>query len=693
MMKNQTPIVTPQSIRFLKGVGPKRAKLFEKIGVYTIGDLLVYFPSKYYDRSKINRICNVKLGAVETIEGTIENIRIGYTKSRLNLLKVLITDGSGVIEAIWFLKRRVRPIFKRGDRIIVSGKIDFYKRLQIKPDEYEILHKEDQETIHTKGIIPAYRLSNNFPLRTFRKLIYTAICEYADKIPEIIPQYILKKRVLSPINLSLKNIHFPENFVELAKARKRLAYEELFLLQTALCLKKKGIKKGKVGIRLSIGEDLDSRIRALFPFRLTKSQEKVISEIKQDLVSESPMNRLLQGDVGSGKTVIAVYALLAAVCNGAQSAIMAPTELLAEQHYNTIKTMLDKSRARIALLSSSITAGERKNTLTEIQNGNIDLVIGTHAVIQKDVKFKNLGLVVIDEQHRFGVRQRVELRLKGFHPHTLVMTATPIPRTLALTLYGDLDVSVIDELPPGRKPIKTIFHPSRVFPQRFDFIKAKLREGRQAYFVYPLIDESDTLPLKSAMRMFGFLKNEFSEFRVALLHGETKKDERDKIMQSFRDGNIDILVSTIVIEVGIDVPNATIMVIENAERYGLAQLHQLRGRIGRGREESYCLLFGDPKTEVARQRLSVIAKTTDGFKIAEEDLRLRGPGEILGLRQSGLPEFKIADILTDFNLICQAREDAQELVLQNSTLSKNTMLKIALRNRFSQKKFALISVG
>jgi ATP-dependent DNA helicase RecG len=377
---------------------------------------------------------------------------------------------------------------------------------------------------------------------------------------------------------------------------------------------------------------LDRRIRRLFPFKLTRAQERVISQIREDLQKDFPMNRLLQGDVGSGKTIVAAYALLAAIGNRTQSAIMAPTELLAEQHYNTMKTLLEGSRVKIALLSSSLTPSSKRRLLLEIREGQIDLVIGTHAIIQQEVEFKNLALVVIDEQHRFGVLQRAELRKKGKKPHTLVMTATPIPRTLSLTLYGDLELSIIDELPPGRKPIKTIVRPQHTLPMSFDFIKRKLREGLQAYFVYPLIDPSDSLPLKSATKMFQILQDEFSEFRVALIHAQLPRKERDKIMQEFRSGVIDILVSTVVIEVGIDVPNASIMVIENAERYGLAQLHQLRGRIGRGAVHSYCLIFGNPKTSEARRRLEIIATTQDGFKIAEEDLRLRGPGEFFGTR-------------------------------------------------------------
>lgn len=681
------------NVQYLKGVGPYRAKLLHKMGILTVEDLLTYFPRKHFDRSQIKGIREVQIGKEETIQGFVEHIRERQTR-KVHILEALIRDETGSITCIWFGQSYLKKSIRVGDEIIVSGKIDVFRQIQIKPKEFEIIPRDDYIPIHTKGFIPVYTVTDGISKRQLRRLIWNAINKYGNLLQEIIPYEFLEKHRLMDISTAIHQMHFPENKDSLYNARKRLVYEELFLMQVFLALRRMGIRQLKKGTRLIINNELDFRIRRLFPFKLTQAQEKVIQEIRKDTCQEKPMNRLLQGDVGSGKTIVAIYALLSAVGNHFQSAIMAPTELLAEQHYNTISKLLGKSKVRLCLLRSGFTQKQRKEIINTIKDGQFDLVIGTHAVIQKDVEFKNLALVVIDEQHKFGVMQRAALRAKGLHPHTLVMTATPIPRTLSLTLFGDLDVSIIDELPPGRKPIRTIFRPSHKIRESFEFIKNKIREGRQVYFVYPLIDESDKLPIKSATKMFKFLKEIFSGFNVALLHGEMTKDEKDSIMRNFRDGKINILVSTIVIEVGIDVPNATIMVIENAERYGLAQLHQLRGRIGRGGEESYCLLFGDPKTEEAKRRLSIMVETTDGFKIAEEDLRLRGPGEFFGTRQSGLPELKVANIIDDFSLLLEARKDAFSIVVKDPylTSSRNTVVKEALKHKYKER-LGLISIG
>ena len=469
----------------------------------------------------------------------------------------------------------------------------------------------------------------------------------------------------------------------MARARSRLVYDELLLFQLALGLRRQQIKQTPVKNPISISEQLEERIRKRIPFRLTKAQERVIAEIRQDIIRGFPMNRLLQGDVGSGKTIVAIYAILAAIGNGLQAAFMAPTEILAEQHFRNLTQLLAGSQVRIALLKSGLGTTDRKKMRQMIEAGEIDLVIGTHALIQQDVAFQKLGLLVIDEQHKFGVMQRADLRAKGENPHMLIMTATPIPRTLALTAFGDLDISTIDELPPGRQPIKTVLRPSSKMPDAFGFIRDKIKDGRQVYFVYPLIEdmpEEDSKTnqmklyktnLKSATTMAKYLQEKiFPECAVALLHGAMKDKRKAKVMADFRAGQTDILVSTVVIEVGIDVANASVMVIEHAERYGLAQLHQLRGRIGRGAHQSYCLLFGDFTTPESEQRLKIMEETSDGFRIAEEDLRIRGPGEFLGTRQSGLPEFKVANLATDFGVLKLTHTDSKEILDSDPLLAQ-----------------------
>ena len=696
-MPSKPPQVTlTTNVQYLKGVGPQRASLLNRLGIQTIEDLLYYLPRDYIDRSKIKRIAEVQVGSDETIQGIVEYITERRAKHRrLSIVDASIADESGEIKAIWFNQPYLKKSIAVGDDIVIAGKVRLFNgELQIEPQEYEVLHSKDYEPIHTKAIVPKYFLTGGLYPRYFRRLMWEAVNKYVGLLQEILPDSVRRRRDITTISDAIRDIHFPADADALHNAKHRLAYDEFFLMQIFLALRRQVSKQARVGLKLFISKELDFRIRRLFPFKLTNAQERVITEIKSDISKLTPMNRLLQGDVGSGKTIVAAYALLAAIGNHTQATIMAPTELLAEQHFNTMSHLLKNSKVKIVLLTSAATAKERKENLQSIKEGKIDLVIGTNAIIQKDVAFNKLSLVVIDEQHKFGVHQRAALRAKGLRPHTLIMTATPIPRTLSLTLFGDLDISVIDEMPPGRKPVRTIFRPASKLLDSFDFIRAKVREGRQAYFVYPLIDESDKLPLKSAVRMHETLCEHFSNFNVALLHGGIKQNEKDKIMDGFRQGRAHILVSTVVIEVGIDVPNATIMVIENAERYGLAQLHQLRGRIGRGVEESYCLLFGEPKSDEAKKRIDVIASTTDGFRIAEEDLRLRGPGEFFGIRQSGFPELRAADISRDLELLQMARQDAFSLVASDPQLTQGTNASIrdTLRRRY-KGRMGYLSVG
>jgi ATP-dependent DNA helicase RecG len=529
--------------------------------------------------------------------------------------------------------------------------------------------------------------------------VKTVVDGHYHKVEEIFPDDIIKKHKFVPITFAIKNIHFPDSLDSLEESRRRLKYEEFFVFETAMALRKRSIKEVN-GNKFKIGSNVEKHIYKLFPFKLTNSQNGVIREIHEDMCSERPMNRLLQGDVGSGKTAVAVYALFAAIANGFQTAFMAPTEILAEQHYRTLGVMLLQAEVKILLLTGGAKAKTRKENIERIRQGEIDLVIGTHALIQEDVEFKKLGLIVIDEQHKFGVMQRTRLRQKahGLHkpqPDVLVMTATPIPRSLSLTVFGDLDISTIDELPPGRAPVETYRVTAKKENDAYEFIRKEIEKGRQAFVVFPLVDESEKLDLKSATVEAGRLKDEvFTGLNVGLLHGQMKSDMKDLIMTDFINHKYDILVSTIVIEVGIDVPNATVMAIEHADRFGLAQLHQLRGRIGRSSYQSYCLLFGTPKSAESRQRIKTMLATNDGFKIAEEDLRLRGPGEFFGTRQHGLPEFKIGDIINDFPILKMARDDAFKLVKEGhkSKNAKKQMLLKRITESFKDK-LDLINTG
>jgi ATP-dependent DNA helicase RecG len=639
-------------VQYLKGVGPRRAALLGKLGIRTLYDLVNHYPGRYYDRRTMVPLARIVPGTAVTVQGAVTSISSSRTsRKRMPILEVGLTDGEGRAVLVWFNQPFREKEFRIGDTVIASGKVQA-GRAVIAVEEYEILG-EGQEPFHAAGLVPSYPATEGLGKRPIRSLVRAAVEEFLPVMPETIPAEIRSRRRLPGVREALRRIHRPETPEEAAEARRRFAYEELFALQVLLALRRRRVRLETAGMALPVGEALDFRIRALFPFRLTGAQERAIDQIRRDLASGRPLNRLLQGDVGSGKTIVAAYALLAAVGYRAQAALMAPTEVLAEQHARTFRRLLDKSRVKIAFLGGGTPPKEREALLASIASGETGLVIGTHAILEDDVRFRNLVLAVIDEQQKFGVLQREALGRKGERPHRLVMTATPIPRTLALTLYGDLDLTVLDEMPPGRREVRTFHVPPGGRRSKIEFIKDRLREGRQAYFVYPLVDDSDRIALRSAMKMHAELLKEFRGFRVALLHGRMKPEEKDAVMEEFRSGKAHLLVSTIVIEVGIDVPNASIMVIDNCERYGLSQLHQLRGRIGRGPHESTCLLFGE-----RNERIDAFVSTNDGFKIAEADFRLRGPGDLLGTRQSGVPAFRAADLLNDLPLLEQAREDA-----------------------------------
>ncbi|HHT9124791.1 MAG TPA: ATP-dependent DNA helicase RecG [Candidatus Brocadiia bacterium] len=680
-----------KNVQYLKGVGPRRFALLKRLGIQTIYDLLYYFPRDYQDRSNILNISNIPVNTVATVKGRVIDINSYYARSGKHVLEVYLNDNTGTVQGIWFNQPFLKKKFHVGDEFIFYGRVRFYKCLQIANPEFELI---TDDPLMNEGIVPIYPLTEYLTQALFRNLTKNAVDEYVGSVKEMLDEEFLAKRQLCSVTDALKNIHFPESLEHLKMARRRLSYDEFFLLEVAMALRRRGIKEG-TGYAFKIGQNVESHILRLFPFSLTNGQKWVIGEIRDDMRSEKPMNRLLQGDVGSGKTAVAIYALLAAIANGFQTALMAPTEILAEQHYQTLLRYLSHARVKILLLTGGSPTAMRKENIGKINHGEIDLVVGTHALIMKDVKFKKLGLVVVDEQHKFGVIQRANLRMKGCRPDVLVMTATPIPRTLSLTIFGDLDISILNEIPPGRTPVETRLHSEKHLAEAYEFIRNELNQGRQAFVIYPLVKESEKLDLKSATEGAKKLQDiVFPKFKVGLLHGQMKQQDKDRIMKDFRERRYDILVSTIVIEVGIDVPNATIMVIEHAERFGLAQLHQLRGRIGRGPHKSYCLLFGNPRTPEARKRLQIMTQTNDGFRIAEEDLQIRGPGEFFGTRQHGLPELKIGDLIGDYPLLKLARDDAFSIVKNDGRLEqeKNRFIKETVIERF-KGRLNLISIG
>jgi ATP-dependent DNA helicase RecG len=605
----------------------------------------------------------------------------------------MVEDQTGRLSCVWFNQPYLKQYLKPAAELILYGKVERYAgKLQMNNPEFEIATDDTDETLNIGRIVPIYKLPESFGQRSFRKLIKSVIDKYLSGLSDFLPYDIRAGNNLLNLAKSILNIHFPENLEIQKLAYMRLSFEEFFLFQLPLVLRKLR-KKEKPGIAHKVEGTLVENFIKSLPFELTGSQKKVIREIKLDMAKPQTMQRLLQGDVGSGKTVVATIASVMAIQGGYQAAFMVPTEILAKQHYEKIRAQVHKCTSapekeiRAGLLTSSIDKKEKRMILKEISQGKIDLVIGTHALLEEDVKFKNLGLVVIDEQHKFGVGQRALLPKKGTYPDVLIMTATPIPRTLAITLYGDLDISVISELPPGRKPVRTQWINSDKRDWLYGFIKENVLSRRQVYVVYPLIEESYALDLLSATKMYKEFKNDvFKDFNVGLIHGRLKQSEQDRIMSEFRKGNLQILIATTVLEVGIDVANASIMVIEHAERFGLSQLHQLRGRIGRGDYESFCILISDVDSPEAKARIDAMVNYSDGFRIAEEDLKIRGPGEYFGSRQHGLTGLKVANPLTQMQLLKRAREEAVKTVNNDSRLEtrQNLLLKEKLLQRFPE---------
>ncbi len=693
------------SVQYLKGIGPERAKALKTVGVETIEELLYYIPRRYLDRSTILPMAKAQPGSEVTVIGRVE--AFGKARTKRPQYQVILRDKTGFLRLVWFSKLVwMANLFEENDLVVASGQVTFYRGRQMVHPEFEILSKKSEEDvsedelIHTGRVIPLYPSTADLKKvwldsRGFRRVLKPLLEKVPGLISESLPERIVSDLKLLPLAEAIKEIHFPDDTESAQRAKDRLAFDELFYLELMLALKKtktrleEGIEFGKPG-------DLVRGLLRLVPFKLTDAQRKVLREISSDMMSKISMHRLLQGDVGSGKTIVALVAMLMAVESGYQAALMAPTEILAEQHFITIHQMLESLGIKVVLLTSSVAKTDRQKILSSIKDGKARVAIGTHALIQKEVEFLKLGLVVIDEQHRFGVMQRAKLQQKGPSPDVLVMTATPIPRSLALTAYGDLDVSVIDALPPGRKPVKTSMWMEDSRAKMHQFVEDELKKGHQAYIVYPLVEESEKADLKAATESYEYLKVEvFPKRKLALLHGRIKSKEREAIMQAFRNREYDILVATTVIEVGVDVPNATMMVIQHAERFGLSQLHQLRGRIGRGGDQSFCLLMAKPPLSLeAEKRLKTMVATNDGFKISETDLRLRGPGEFFGTRQHGLPELKIADIVTDARLLYSARDWAFRTVEEDPKLKQNDNQHI--RSTFlrkHKKRFSLVDIG
>lgn len=664
-------------IRFLKGVGEKRAELLQKKGIDTVGALLRFYPRAYLDWQNITPISecpegeNVCVRAEITSPVKTVNIRRGMT-----LYKFAAADDSGVIEVTLFNRKYLAENLRQGRSYLFYGKLGYGITLrqmsspEIMPAEY-------------MGIEPVYAATEGLSSKTIEKIMKNALV-YADGMTDVIPQGIREKNGLCDFKTALKSIHFPLERQALESAKRRLVFEELFVLQTGLLFLK---RRRRALAGCTVKNNLLEEFKKTLSFKLTGAQERVINECLTDMMSPRPMNRLIQGDVGSGKTAVAAALMYISAGNGFQSALMAPTELLAEQHFKTLCKITENSGIKCALLTGSLTKKQKDEVKAGLKSGEIKVAVGTHALLTDDVEFENLGLVVTDEQHRFGVGQRGRLSSKGNNPHTLVMSATPIPRTLGLIIYGDLDISIIDEYPAGRQKIATYCVDSSYNARVYNYIKKFIAEGRQAYIVCPLVDENEALGIKSASEYYKELsENQFKGYTVGLLHGKMKPKDKENVMRRFAAGEIQLLISTTVIEVGIDVPNAALMVIENAERFGLSQLHQLRGRIGRGKYSSACILISDVKSGDTKRRLDVIKNNTDGFKIADEDLKLRGPGDFLGSRQHGLPDMKIADIFADRETLHLAGKEAEELIKRDPALHdpENAGLRAEIAALFSR---------
>ncbi|MEQ8671666.1 MAG: ATP-dependent DNA helicase RecG [Aggregatilineales bacterium] len=664
----------------VKGIGPRMASSLEKLAIETINDLLFFLPRRYDDYTQLTYISKLQPETVTTVIGTVTNTEIRIARNNRKDFYLELDDGSGVLGIMFFGQHFLVKSIRKGKQLVVSGKVSYFgNRMQMSNPEWEEL---DSENLHTVGIVPVYPLTEGLRARALRRLMKKTVDYWAERIPDYVPEATLDRAELGDLGWALKNLHFPEGMDHLHHARRRYAFDQLLLLQLAVMANRREWQSQPAQAIPVDDGFLESFIDAVFPYPLTSVQRRSIEDVRRDIATTTPMNRLLQGDVGSGKTAVAVTALAMAFQQGKQSAIMAPTSILAEQHYRgiseTIRNMPGDRKPVVGLLTGSLTSTERDAIYSGLADGSIDIIIGTHALIQEGVEFKDLALVVIDEQHRFGVEQRGRLRGKGTNPHLLVMTATPIPRTLALTLYADLDLSVMDEMPPGRIPVQTRVIEPIARERVFSFVEAQVKEGRQAFIVYPLVEASDKIEAQSAVEAFERLSKVFFRYRVGLLHGRMKPTEKDDIMAAFANHEFDIMVTTSVAEVGVNIPNASVIVIEGANRFGLAQLHQFRGRVGRGEHKSYCLLIPDTVTVESEERLKAMEETTDGFKLAEIDWKLRGPGDLVGTRQSGRTVLQIAEAATP-DLVALAQQEARTIFEEDPYLGQSEHLLLAQR--------------
>jgi ATP-dependent DNA helicase RecG len=671
------------NVRYIKGIGEQRAKVLSRLGINTLRDLVSYFPRDYEDRRVIRTISAASVGETACIRAMVATApRLSRVRKGLELVKFRIVDETGAIDVTYFNQKYVKDQLRLGETYIFYGKVGGFPSRKTLSNP--IFEREDASGNVTGRIVPIYRLTAGISQKILMNAVFQGLAACGDSFPDYLPYDVREKFELAQARFSYENIHFPRDFGALELARRRLIFEELFVLSCALGLLK-GRRSGKNGIRFS-ETDMEEFYFAL-PFTPMGAQRRAVADAVRDMCSGRPMNRLVQGDVGSGKTLVAAACIWFAWKNGCQSAFMAPTEILADQHFKTLCGFLEPFGLRVGKLTGSMTAKNKRETRDALALGMLDLVVGTHALLSENIEFNRLGLVITDEQHRFGVEQRSTLSAKGENPHVLVMSATPIPRTLALIIYGDLDVSIIDEMPPGRQKVDTYVVGEEIRPRINNFIRRLVSEGRQVFIVCPMIEENEELPqdLKPAREWAEHLqKRVFPDLKIACIHGKMKSREKDELMAAFVAGEYQILVSTTVIEVGIDVPNAALMIVENAERFGLSQLHQLRGRVGRGRHKSYCILFSSSTDDEARARLNVMCKTSDGFKIAEEDLRLRGPGDFFGSRQHGLPEMRIADLCTDIGILQTAQDAAHQLLREDPELQqpKNAPLLARIRELF-----------
>jgi len=682
------------SLETLPGVSAARVDLLARLGLRTIGDLFFHLPRAYEDLNDVRPIVSLSAGSIQTVQGEVVEIDgRSLSDGRTVVSVVLSDDGKNCLEAVWFNQSFAAKRFRYGQRLSFSGKPKWYRdHWQMSSPRVQIL---DGGGVEQPGVVPVYPLTEDLRLEHLRPIVSRAIDLHAANVADVLPVALRHKHDWPTFEQALRDIHFPPSLTAATRGRRRFVYEEFLILQLALALRRREVRdEGRAPV-LAGSPTIDARIRRLFPFRLTADQDRAVAEVCRDLAAEKPMQRLLQADVGAGKTAVAVYALLVTVANKHQAALMAPTEVLARQHARTLDRYLAHSRVRRLLLTGGLSSAERRDALAALAAGDIDLVVGTQALVQEDVRFARLGLVVIDEQHKFGVHQRARFRRLGVDPHYLVMTATPIPRTVALTVFGDLDVSIIRQLPPGRQPVATRWEPAGQRERVYARLREGMAQGRQAYVVCPLVEESATLDVKAATQAHAELQaGPFRDFRVGLLHGRQDEDTKAAVMESFRKRELDLLVCTTVIEVGVDVPNATLLVIEHAERFGLSQLHQLRGRVSRGPVAGQCYLFAEPSGDEGRERLRAFLRTTDGFALAEEDMRLRGVGEFFGTRQHGIGELRLANLIADGDLLSLARKDAFALVADDPRLQRpeQALLRAAVLERYG-KTLDLAEIG